>query len=1355
MTQQTLPQLESRLTAVVQRATAAIKESRANTELIRRLNTKLQEQFEDEVTAALVPMFEAQIKSAAERLRVLGDERKVWLEGKTTQPALGLRLTSEGITSQIFDPREWNEELINRTLPVIANGMSKAMRLQLRVMGIDTSSLKQMADRSMIKAFCPTGPGGGIDNSCGSGGGSGGWKPSMSRADAEAWASDSEWQGAMYHATSHHLVGSIKKEGFRTGAGTMGVGIYLTPNDDAGRAATGITGDVKVLETRVRVKKVLDIDLSSGGPADWEKQPAYNEWVRLEGGGSGGEAGRQRLVDAGYDAVRVRFGQMGDYRLVLKKESVVIVDESTKSTKSTASEWLESYEDIGETLFDTPMGQFNIVHATEYPEWMKQAIEDRLRESFAQDYWAKVNLTTLGDIDNFLITGLREGWSIARMAKEMAPNLLQEGAYATRRGKLIARTEMGNSLNGARSAAMDSLINELGEQLPMKKTWLSVLGTTTRDEHANLDGVPADKDGMWELAGIRVRWPGDVTLPPSQRCNCMCSLIIKYGMTDAEATTLLGEYQSRLAEQGKSLLMTMQVVKGGPSSGNFGHMGNPPYVGGSGKGLAAAVDNEGNYIPGNIGKTLGLDTSKWKKEHPTAQKALARIHKIEKLIFEEKWDELKAIQKTKDWFTSTAKTQNAYSKATLDAQAKAQGLLSKKLQGIPKDEQPISAPAPASIKPTKPANVIDPSKWNKIGGQLGTEKGGLYENPETGKKYYVKTPDDPNRARNEVLAAKLYELAGADVPGIHLTEMDGKLAVASEWNDNLQNANWSGNYHKQLAHTDFAVHAWLNNRDAVGAGSENPMDNIRFDPSGDGGTGKMVTVDVGGSLDYKGMGGSGKKEFQPNANEWDTLRDPNTNPTMAKVFGEMTPYELKHSASKLTKVTDEDINALVDKYGNGGPMEKNLMKSTLKSRRDNIIDKANGLNTPMEPSVLQKPSSAGSAKPPTTAPKPAAPTKNTAVPPPPKAKPIQYKLNKIYDAAQSGDVNAVMKSVKTKATNTSPYLKKLHDYKMSVIDSMKSGGQANPAHKAPPVAPQKIKIDPSAFPAKPSFTSSNKANVAANDAAATQALGLAKNGDITGLKSMDLPPSPKLKAWHDSLVSQLHVQLNPPPPPKAISATYLEATKGIGNAKTAATIKKIGYWHEIADLGGVPEGLPTGTWQAGKWVQGKKTWDSLPASDKETLKSYTGGASGTYNSILRDANTSSHTYQRTASAAKKLITHGDDITPGQNLKRFHYLDNNEISMLKVGQVVSDRGMLSTSARESWSWPGNVEWRMTVGHGVKGSYAKQYSNHKGEDEVILPPNQRMMITKVDVQPYGAGAVVYATVLPTEDSQCCPP
>jgi len=80
---------------------------------------------------------------------------------------------------------------------------------------------------------------------------------------------------------------------------------------------------------------------------------------------------------------------------------------------------------------------------------------------------------------------------------------------------------------------------------------LSALGNTTRATHAELDGVPENKNGMWDLSGYEIPWPGHIDLPANERCNCQCSLTIEFGMQEDEAQQLIDDYWSRVEELGK------------------------------------------------------------------------------------------------------------------------------------------------------------------------------------------------------------------------------------------------------------------------------------------------------------------------------------------------------------------------------------------------------------------------------------------------------------------------------------------------------------------------------------------------------------------------------------------------------------------------------------------------------------------------------------------------------------------------------------------------------------------------------------------------------------------------------------
>lgn len=55
---------------------------------------------------------------------------------------------------------------------------------------------------------------------------------------------------------------------------------------------------------------------------------------------------------------------------------------------------------------------------------------------------------------------------------------------------------------------------------------------------------------------------------------------------------------------------------------------------------------------------------------------------------------------------------------------------------------------------------IDTTTMTRVGGQLGSNCAGIYED-NNGQRYYVKELESPMLAKNEWIAAQLYQLAGA------------------------------------------------------------------------------------------------------------------------------------------------------------------------------------------------------------------------------------------------------------------------------------------------------------------------------------------------------------------------------------------------------------------------------------------------------------------------------------------------------------------------------------------------------------------------------------------------------------------
>jgi hypothetical protein len=113
--------------------------------------------------------------------------------------------------------------------------------------------------------------------------------------------------------------------------------------------------------------------------------------------------------------------------------------ENNKQT--TGSEFLEEEDDsdLAEIVFITALGAVALSALRNKPQWMKNSIESRLRETFAQPYWKEINRTTLRDIEKFLDNGIRRGQSIDHMARNITSVL--DDKYALRRAQSIAMTE--------------------------------------------------------------------------------------------------------------------------------------------------------------------------------------------------------------------------------------------------------------------------------------------------------------------------------------------------------------------------------------------------------------------------------------------------------------------------------------------------------------------------------------------------------------------------------------------------------------------------------------------------------------------------------------------------------------------------------------------------------------------------------------------------------------------------------------------------------------------------------------------------------------------------------------------------
>src|SRR5512142_1305250 len=198
---------------------------------------------------------------------------------------------------------------------------------------------------------------------------------------------------------------------------------------------------------------------------------------------------------------------------------------------------------------------------------------------------------------------------------------------------------------------------------------------------------------------------------------------------------------------------------------------------------------------------------------------------------------------------------------------------------------------------------IDTTTLQRVGGQLGTNPAGIFQD-DSGRRYYVKTLESAAHARNEMIAAALYQLAGA--PTLNYVPTQAPDQIATEWValDKKCVAHLDASERKQ-AQQWLGVHAWTANWDAAG-----------FDGDNQGVVnGQVLTLDVGGALAFRAHGDPKGKAFGTRVDELDLLRSEADNPHAARLFADMAPDEIDQAIMKVAQIPDEQIRKVI--FDNG------------------------------------------------------------------------------------------------------------------------------------------------------------------------------------------------------------------------------------------------------------------------------------------------------------------------------------------------------------------------------------------------------------------------------------------------------
>ena len=209
--------------------------------------------------------------------------------------------------------------------------------------------------------------------------------------------------------------------------------------------------------------------------------------------------------------------------------------------------------------------------------------------------------------------------------------------------------------------------------------------------------------------------------------------------------------------------------------------------------------------------------------------------------------------------------------------------------------------------------VIDTAAMRQVGSRLGSNPAGVFEDAK-GRRFYVKSLESPDYARNELIAARLYQLAGAPTLNYVRTTRANEVATEMVHLDKKYVGQLSAEERRQ-AQRWFGVHAWTANWDAAGFQGDNQGVVA----------GRVLTLDVGGALAYRAMGHPKGRAFANEVGELDRLRNDPDNPYAVKLFGDMDDTALAAAIRVVSLIPDALIAQLISDYGGSARLADKMM----------------------------------------------------------------------------------------------------------------------------------------------------------------------------------------------------------------------------------------------------------------------------------------------------------------------------------------------------------------------------------------------------------------------------------------------
>lgn len=182
-------------------------------------------------------------------------------------------------------------------------------------------------------------------------------------------------------------------------------------------------------------------------------------------------------------------------------------------------------------------------------------------------------------------------------------------------------------------------------------------------------------------------------------------------------------------------------------------------------------------------------------------------------------------------------------------------------------------------------------------------------------------------AKNNLLAVKLYRLAGANIVGHKLIWWEGKLRLAR-----LYEASNELKETKQADYSEIFTYALLD----VWLGSSNILQCIGQNKN------KLMRIHAQGCL-------LANPKFGPVPHEMTTLFDENHSPETAKLFANASQKQKLIGLKNLLAISDNDLLNYIHLYGPGDEIQKDQLYRVLQKRREYLAATFKDALTPEQP----------------------------------------------------------------------------------------------------------------------------------------------------------------------------------------------------------------------------------------------------------------------------------------------------------------------------------------------------------------------------------------------------------------------